>query len=68
MISTITECLSISVLASLHGTPIGIMSTAIGLKICAIAAGPMKNKSMIKKKKKKHDKIVLLTKSKLNLN
>ena len=68
MISTITECLSISVLASLHGTPIGIMSTAIGLKICAISAGPMKNKSMIKKKKKKHDKIVLLTKSKLNLN
>ena len=68
MISTSTECLSISVLASLHGIPIGITSTAIGLKICAIAPGPMKNKSMVKKKKKKHDKIVLLTKSKLNLN
>ena len=68
MISTITECLSISVLSSLHGISIGITSTAIGLKICAIAAGPMKNKSMIKKKKKKHDKRVLLTKSKLNLN
>ena len=42
------------------------MSSAIGLKICAIAAGIKKYKSIIKKKKKKHDKIVLLAKSKLN--
>ena len=42
------------------------MSSAIGLKICAIAAGIEKSKSIIKKKKKKHDKIVLLAKSKLN--
>ena len=48
------------------GIPIGITSSAIGLKICAIAAGIKKYKSIIKKKKKKHDKIVLLAKSKLN--
>ena len=45
----------------------GITSSTIGLKICAIAAGIKKYKSIIKKKKKKrHDKIVLLAKSKLN--
>ena len=46
------------------GIPIGNMSSAIGLKICEIAAGIKKYESIIKKKK--HDKIVLLAKSKLN--
>ena len=41
---------------------IAITSSAIGLKICAIK----KCKSIIKKKKKKHDEIVLLAQSKLN--
>ena len=36
------------------------------MKICAIAAGIQNYKSTIKKKKKKHDKIVLLAKSELN--
>ena len=58
--STITGCVSISAFASLIGIPIGITSSAIGLKICAITAGIKKYKSIIKKKKKKHDKIVLL--------
>ena len=48
------------------GIPIGITSSVIELKICAIAAGIKKYKSMIKKRKKNHDKIVLLAKSKLN--
>ena len=48
------------------GIPIGIRSSAIGFKICAIAAGIKKYKSIIKKKKKKHEKIVLLAKDKLN--
>ena len=47
------------------GIPIGITSSAIGLKLCAVTAGIKKYKS-ITKKKKKHDKIVLLAKSKLN--
>ena len=34
--------------------------------MCAIAAGIKKYKSIITKKKKKHDKIVFLSKSKLN--
>ena len=64
--STITGCVSISAFASLVGIPIGIASSTIGLKICVITAGIKKYKSIIKKKKKKHDKIVLLAKSKLN--
>ena len=61
--STITGCISISAFASLIGIPIGITSSAIGLKICAIAAGIKKYESIIKKKKK-HDKIALLAKTK----
>ena len=64
--STITGCISISAFASLLGISIWIKSSVIGLKICAITVGIKKYKSMIKKKKKKHDKIVLLAKSKLN--
>ena len=66
VISTITECVSISAFTSLVGIPIEITSSSIGLKICAITAGFKKYKSIIKKKKKKHDKKVLLAKSKLN--
>ena len=51
---------------SVDGIPIGITSSAIGLKICARTAGIKKYESIIKKKKKKHNKIVLLAKSKLN--
>ena len=49
------------------GIPIGLTSSAIGLKICAIDAGIKKYKSIIKKKKKRHNKIVLQAKSKLNI-
>ena len=61
-----TGCISTSAFTSLIGISIGITSSAIGLKIFAITAGIKKYKSIIKKKKKKHDKIVLLAKSKLN--
>ena len=66
VISTITECLFISAFATLLGIHIGITSSATGLKICAITAGVKKCKSIIKKKKKRHDKIGLLATSKLN--
>ena len=36
----------------LAGIPVGITSSAVGLKICAIAAIIKKYKSIIKKKKK----------------
>ena len=58
--STITGCVSIPAFASLIGIAIAIISSAI-------AAGVKKHKSIIKKKKNKHDKIVLLAKSKLNI-
>ena len=64
--SKITECISISAFSSLIGIPLGITSFATGLKICAITAEIKKYKSIINKNKKKHDKIVLLAKSKLN--
>ena len=67
--STITGCISISAFTSLIGIPMGITSSAKGLKTCAIFAGIKKYKPIIKKKKKKHDidsKMVLIAKSKLN--
>ena len=42
------------------------MSYAVGMKICAITAGIKKYKSIIKKKKKKYDKIALLGEDQLN--
>ena len=38
----------------------------IGLKICVITTAIKKYKTLIKKKRKRYDKIVLLAKSKLN--
>ena len=51
--STVTRCVSISSFASVVGIPIGITSSAIGLKICAITARIKKYRSIIKEKKKK---------------
>ena len=51
--STAARYISISDFTSLLGIPIVITSSAIGLKIYAIALGIKKYKSMIKKKKKK---------------
>ena len=52
VIATITGCVSISAFASLVGIPLGITSSAIGLKICVITAGIEKYKSINKKNKK----------------
>ena len=48
----ITKCISISAFASLIGIPIGITSSAIGLKTCAIGARIKKYKSIIMKRKR----------------
>ena len=53
--STSTVCISISDRFSLISIPIGITRPSIGLKICVIGAGINKYKSIIKKRKKKHD-------------
>ena len=60
LISTVTGCVSISHFAPLVGIPIEMMSSAVGLKICVITVGIKKYNSLIEKKKKKYDKIVLL--------
>ena len=56
--STVPDCVSIFPFASLVCVPVGITSSAVGLKICAITAGIIRYKSIIKKKKK-YDKIVI---------
>ena len=43
-------CVSISAFASLIGIPAGIASSAVGIKICTIAAIIKKYKSITKKK------------------
>ena len=61
--SLITGYVYISAFVSLVGIPIGITSSATELKIYAITAVIRKHQSIIKKK---HNKIILLTKSTLN--
>ena len=63
---TINKFVSNSAFASPDCVPVGIESSAVGIKICPITAGTRKYKSVIKKKKKERDKIVLLGKDKLN--
>ena len=64
---TSTGCVSISAFTSLVAIPVSIESSAERLNICAIIAGVKKyNKSVINKTKKRHDKIVLLGKTKLD--
>ena len=48
----ITGCVSISAWVSLVVIPVGITSSAVGIKICAISAGIKKYKSLIKIKRK----------------
>ena len=65
LIFTVSQCVSFSAFA-LAGTHMDITSSATELKIFVITARIKKYKSIIKKEKNKHNKIVLLPKSKLN--
>ena len=59
--------ISISAFASLFGIATGMASSGVRKKMCAVTAGFIKHKSVIKKKrKKKHDKKVFLAATKLN--
>ena len=64
--SALIGCISIYDFVSLLGIPIEMTSYAIGLKLYAASPGIKQYKSIIKEKKKKHDKIVCLVKSKLD--
>ena len=48
-ISAVSGCVSISPFGSLVGIPVGITSSAVGLKIFVISSGIKKYKSIIKK-------------------
>ena len=63
---TVTVCICISAFASLVGISKGIMSSTIICNICQIIARIKNYKSIIKKKKKKHDEIALLAKANLD--
>lgn len=65
-VSAITGHVSISAFASVIGIPMGIKSTVVGLKTCAVTAGIRKYNSIIKKKRKRYDKIAMSAKYKLN--
>ena len=62
LVSAVTGCVSIFAFASLVGISVGVISSVIGLKICGNTAGIKKCKSIIKKKKNKHYKIVFVSK------
>ena len=63
---TVTGCVSISSFSSLVGIPVGISGSTATITTFIIIAGIKKYKSMVTKKKKKHDRIVLLAKTKLD--
>ena len=65
VVSRVTGCVSISALAPLVCVPVGILSSVVGIKICAITLG-IKKCNSVTKKKKEHDTIVLLGKAKLD--
>ena len=52
LVSIVSSCVSVSIFDSLVGIPLGIVSSAVGLKICVITAGIEIYVSIIKKKKK----------------
>ena len=56
----------ISAFASLVSVSVGITKSVVWLNICAITAWSKNDKSIIKKKKRKYDEIVLLRKYKLS--
>ena len=66
LVLTVIGCVSISEFTSLVRALVGTASSAVGMKMCAITTEIKKYQSIIKKKKKKHDKIVLLGKAKLD--
>ena len=65
--SAVIGSISNSAFAFFLCIPIGFRRSAVGLKFFAINVAIKKYKSIIKKEKKKHETIVLLAKTKLNI-
>ena len=66
LVCAISGCVSIAAFALLISFPVGITSSATALKASTISALIKKYKSVIKKERKRHNKIILLAKTKLN--
>ena len=66
--SIVSYCVLIFAFASLVYVFLVLEVLQVEVKICAITAGIKKYKLIINKKKRKHDKIVLLGKTKLDTN
>ena len=66
LVSLIIGYTSISSFATLVDIAVGIASTSVGLKFFVMTAETRKYKSINKEEGKKHDKVVLLVKTKLN--
>ena len=66
LVFAVTICIFISCFASLIDISKGIMSSTIRLNICVKNARIKKYKSIIKKRKKKHDERALLAKTNLD--
>ena len=66
LVSIVTGFVSISAFPSLVCVPVGTASSTAGINIVRVTAKINKYKSIIIKRKKKHDKILLLGKDKLN--
>ena len=64
--SLFSGSVSISAFASVFGIPAGITSSAVGFKMGIITTRIKKYKSIIKKKRNKHEKIAFKAKTKLN--
>ena len=62
-LSAVSGCSSISAFASLLCVPVGIASSAVGLKICTLTAGFRKYQSIIKKIRKSTKSMLLARKS-----
>ena len=56
LVSTDTDCVSISAFASLVFVPVDSTRSTAGIKICAVTAGMKKYKSIIKKRRKRMKK------------
>ena len=64
---TVTTCVLVSALASSIDIPVGAASSVVTIKVSIITTRIKKYRPIIKKNKMKHDKIVLLTKTLLNI-
>ena len=65
LVWAITGCVLISAFSSLLAIHVGVTSSAVRMKIFAVTTG-IKNYKSIINKKRKHDEIVLLGNDKLN--